>query len=291
MIYIVATISISVFLLILFKLFNLYGVNSFVAIIINYAVASATGLVFLNGPVSKTEIISAGWLSTAIPLGAVFISIFYLISQTAQRISIATASVANKMSVVIPVLFSVFYLHEELSLLKTSGIALALLAVYLSSYTGTNNPQLKKLLWLPVLVFIGSGIIDATLNYTNAFHVKSKHDSALFTTFTFFSAFCVGVIIVIYQLCLKKLSFGNLFNLKNIAGGIILGIPNYFSIYFIFKSLDTNLLSSAQLFPVLNLCNVALAAVCGWLLFKEKLSVINISGIILALVSIILIAL
>ncbi|MGZ3898735.1 MAG: EamA family transporter [Bacteroidia bacterium] len=291
MIYILATIVISVFLLILFKLFQRFGVNSFVAIIINYIAASVTGIIFLNEPFTKTEIFSAGWFPIAIPLGAVFISIFYLISQTAQRISIATASVANKMSVVIPVMFSVFYLHEELSLLKFSGIALALLAVYLSSYTGSNNPHLKKLIWLPILVFIGSGIIDATINYTNAFHVKSKHDSALFTTFTFFSAFCVGIIIVFYQLGTKKLSFGNLFNFKNIIGGIALGIPNYFSIYFIFKSLDTNLLSSAQLFPVLNLCNVALASICGWMIFKEKLSGINIAGIILALISITLIAL
>lgn len=291
MIYIVATIVISVFLLILFKLFDRYQVNSFIAIIINYIVASVTGLIFLNESFSSEEIINAGWLPIAIPLGAVFISIFYLISQTAQRISMATASVANKMSVVIPVMLAVFYLHEELSLLKITGIAMALLAVYLSSYTGNSNPHLKKLIWLPVLVFIGSGLIDATINYTNAIHIKSKHDSALFTTFTFFSAFCIGVIAIIYLLGTRKLSFKNLFDIKNIIGGIALGIPNYFSIYFIFKSLDTNILSSAQLFPVLNLCNVALAAVCGWLLFKEKLSVINIAGIVLALVSIVLIAL
>ncbi|MBI2722317.1 MAG: EamA/RhaT family transporter [Bacteroidetes bacterium] len=291
MLYIISTILISVLLLVIFKLFQLFDVNSFVAIIINYMAATITGILFLNAPVNLHEIINADWFKISLPLGAVFISIFYLISQTAQRIGIATASVANKMSVVIPVLFSIFYLHENLSLIKLCGIFLALIAVYLSTSASENNPQLKKLIWLPILVFIGSGLIDTTINIANTFYVKTKQDSALFSISTFASAFCIGLLLVIYQLSQKKLAVNQLLHFKNIFGGIALGIPNYFSIYFIFKSLDTKLLSSAQLFPVLNLCNVALAAILGWLAFKEKLSVLNVTGIILALISIILIAL
>jgi drug/metabolite transporter (DMT)-like permease len=290
MLYIIAAIVISVFLLILFKLFARYNVNSFVAIIVNYIAATLTGFVFLNAPL-PSGILTASWFPLSIPLGALFLFIFYLISQTAQRISISTASVANKMSVVIPVLFSIFYLHEELSLLKLTGIVLALVAVYLSSAQSGDNSNFKKLIWLPALVFIGSGLIDATINYTNAFLIKTKSDSALFTSVTFLSAFCCGLLVLVYLLGFGKLKMSQVFNLKNIAGGILLGVPNYFSIYFIFKSLDTNLLSSAQLFPVLNLCNVALAAVTGWLIFKEKLSIMNVAGIILALISIVIIAL
>lgn len=291
MLYIISTILISVLLLVIFKLFQVFGVNSFVAIIVNYVAATITGIIFLNTPLNLHEIINADWFKISLPLGAVFISIFYLISQTAQRIGIATASVANKMSVVIPVLFSIFYLQEELSLIKLCGIFLALIAVYLSTASTENNPQLKKLIWLPILVFLGSGLIDTTINIANTFYVKTKHDSALFSISTFASAFCIGTLIVLYQLSQKKLALNQLLNFKNICGGIALGIPNYFSIYFIFKSLDTKLLSSAQLFPVLNLCNVALAAIIGWLAFKEKLSVLNVTGIILALISIVLIAL
>ncbi|MBA3665993.1 MAG: EamA family transporter [Bacteroidetes bacterium] len=290
MLYIIATIFISVFLLFLFKLFTRYQVNSFAAIIINYIVAFTTGMLFFDEPIEINKIVSSAWFPIAVPLGGVFLFIFYLISQTTQRISIATASVANKMSVVIPVLFSIFYLHEELPLLKLCGVCLALLAVYLASASSSNEPYLKKLAWLPILVFFGSGFIDVTLNYTNAFKIKSSNDSAAFTTVTFLSAFCFGIIVVLYQLVTQKASVKTFFNVKNIIAGIALGVPNYFSIYFIFKSLDTHILNSAQLFPVLNLCNVALAAITGWLIFKEKLSVKNIAGIILALIAIILIA-
>ncbi|MBK7668019.1 MAG: hypothetical protein IPJ32_12200 [Sphingobacteriaceae bacterium] len=74
-------------------------------------------------------------------------------------------------------------------------------------------------------------------------------------------------------------------------GGIILGIPNYFSIFFILKSLEANIFTSAQLFPVLNISNVVLTALVGFLVFKEKLSAQNLLGVLLAVISILLITL
>jgi drug/metabolite transporter (DMT)-like permease len=221
--------------------------------------------------------------------------VFYLIGQTAQRISLSTASVANKMSVVIPVLFSVFFIGESLSLLKTGGVVLALLAVYLSTRTASGKTASEgmpasRLVWLPVLVFIGSGIIDTTINAANSFYIRSPEQSALFSIATFLSAFIVGCFVLLYRIGTKRSGVSDIFNVKNIVAGVALGIPNYFSIYFIFKSLDAKIMTSAQLFPVLNLCNVAISAIVGWMIFKEKLSATNVAGIILALISIVIIS-
>ncbi|MDX2171765.1 MAG: DMT family transporter [Bacteroidota bacterium] len=291
MLYIILTILFSVFLLVVFKLFQKFEVNTFVAIIINYITAALTGILFLDTTYSISTVLHANWLIVCVPLGLLFITIFYLISQTAQRISVSTASVANKMSVAMPVLFSVIFLNQQLSVLKIIGIVLALVAVYFSTKTPKTDKVTNKLLWLPIAVFIGSGLIDISINATNAFYISSPNDSALFSITTFLSAFCCGLIIVLFQFFVtKKQTFQSVFKLKNIVGGIVLGIPNYFSIYFIFKSLDAKVLSSAQLFPILNLSNVALSALVAWLLFKEKLSVINIVGICLAVVAIVLIS-
>lgn len=291
MFYIAAAILTGIFVLVIFKLFQKYGVNAFAAIIVNYITAAVTGFIFLPECPAISDFTTAPWITICLPLGVLFISIFYLISQTAQRISLSTASIANKMSVVVPVLYSVIVLHEQLDVLKITGIVLALVAVYLASKSGGNNMDLKKLIWLPVLVFIGSGLIDLNLNAANAFYIRSKADGALFTIGTFLSAFTTGLIIVVVLIITKKFKARELFNLKNLIGGIGLGIPNYFSIYLIFKSLDTKLLSSSQLFPVLNVSNVALSALIGLFIFKEKLSVTNFIGIALALIAIILIAL
>jgi drug/metabolite transporter (DMT)-like permease len=295
MFYIIATILISVLLLVIFKLFARYNVNSLVAIIINYVTATVTGIFFFDGAFEINKILSSDWVYLCVPLGGIFIAVFYLIGQTAQRISLSTASVANKMSVVIPVLFSVFFIGDSLSLLKSAGIVLALLAVYLSTRTTSNttvseSAPANNLFWLPVLVFIGSGIIDTTINAANSFYIRSPEESALFSISTFLSAFLVGCFILAYRIGTKRSAFADVFNRKNIIAGVALGIPNYFSIYFIFKSLDAKIMTSAQLFPVLNLCNVAISAIIGWMIFKEKLSATNVAGIILALISIVIIS-
>ncbi len=291
MLYILLTIVISVLLLLIFKAFQKYGVNSLVAIVVNYITAGITGILFYNSNISISAIIQSEWIYICLPLGVLFISIFYLIALTTQKISISAASVANKMSVIMPVLYSLIFLGQQLSALKIVGIFLAMIAVYLSTRSSKKDNVNSALMWLPVLVFIGSGLIDIAINAGNAFYIKTKGESALFSICTFLSAFAVGVIILLYSVFVKRsLAINEVFAPKNIIGGLILGIPNYFSIFFIFKSLDANVLQSAQLFPVLNLSNVALSAFLGWLVFKEKLSPINLVGIVLAIISILLIS-
>ena len=73
---------------------------------------------------------------------------------------------------------------------------------------------------------------------------------------------------------------------KNILAGIALGIPNYGSIYFLIKALDMHNLESSVIFPVNNVGIVALSVVCARILFNENLSLKNIVGVILAIISI-----
>ncbi len=291
MLYILLTIIISVLLLLVFKAFQKYGVNSLVAIVVNYITAAVTGILFLNSGISLGSIIQSDWIFICLPLGVLFISIFYLIALTTQKISISAASVANKMSVIMPVLYSLIFLGQQLSIVKVTGIVLAMVAVYLSTRSAKKDNVNTALIWLPVLVFVGSGLIDIAINAANAFYIKNNDESALFSICTFLSAFVVGILILLYSVVIKRsLSLKEVLAPKNIIGGLVLGIPNYFSIFFIFKSLEVNVLQSAQLFPVLNLSNVALSAFLGWLVFKERLSPLNLAGIALAIISILLIS-
>ena len=289
MIFIVLAIGTGVFLLCLFKLFRKYDVNTVTAIIINYLAASLTGFLVSQNKAAFFELEEKRWLMYCIPLGFLFFSIFYLMSLTIQKISVAAGSVANKMSVVMPVLFSVFFIGEELDFIKASGVIMALVAVYFATKQGhTQDKAAKKLIWLPVLVFLGSGVIDISLNAAKTYLFTSDTDGELFTTYTFLCAFCFGMLSVPLKNFLK---LETKFSLKNILWGIALGVPNYFSIFLIIKSLEADVLKSSQLFPVLNISNVTLAAITGYILFKEKLSAQNIFGVVLAVISILLITL
>lgn len=293
MFYIILSILLSVILLIIFKLFEKYGVNTFHAIIINYFTATATGITFSGNNFSPHEAMHSEWFWVCFPLGILLISVFRLISITAQKINVSTAAIANKMSVIIPVIFSVLVLNEFIGPGKISGIVLALIALYFTGVAQKNKSNSESnLFYLPLLVFMGSGLIDLIINATNAFLIRGPKDSEMFTTFSFAVAGFLGILILIFQYSNHKKTNTNkvFFEWKSVIGGVILGIPNYFSIFFILKSLESNLFTSAQLFPILNISNVLLASLSGWLLFREKLTLKNYLGILLAVIAIVLIA-
>jgi uncharacterized membrane protein len=83
----------------------------------------------------------------------------------------------------------------------------------------------------------------------------------------------------------------NNFTRKNIIAGIFLGIPNYFSIYFLFKALNFYLNNSAAVFPINNVGIVVASTLFAVLIFSEKLNRKNVIGFVLAIISIILMSL
>ena len=101
----------------------------------------------------------------------------------------------------------------------------------------------------------------------------------------FFTAASLGTMAAIIHDVRKK---KNNFTLKNILAGIILGIPNYFSIYFLFKALNFYSNNSAAVFPLNNVGIVVASTLIAIVAFGEKLSIKNIIGFILAILSIIL---
>lgn len=287
MIYLLCSILASTLIFIAFKLFDKYKVNTLQAIIINYLIACISGLVLYDQPIKVETIVQESWFTGALLLGVLFIVIFNLMAITTQRSGLSVVSVATKMSVVLPILFGILYYGERLNFLKITGILLALAAVYLSSIKNEEGLQVKpKNLIFPALVFIGSGIIDTSLKFLEDSYV-AKTDVPIFSSTIFAAAFILGILIVLYQIITRSFKF----SIKNLIGGIALGVPNYFSIYFIVQALRTEGLDSSTIFTINNVAIVMLSTFVGILFFKEKLIAKNWIGISLAVVSIILVAL
>jgi multidrug transporter EmrE-like cation transporter len=70
----------------------------------------------------------------------------------------------------------------------------------------------------------------------------------------------------------------------------MLGIPNYFSMYFLLKTLSAFHNTSAVVFPVNNIGILAASSLVSILFFKEKMNKLNWYGLLLSVVSIILIS-
>jgi drug/metabolite transporter (DMT)-like permease len=228
----------------------------------------------------------------ALVMGGMFISIFNVIGFTTQKLGVAVASVANKLSLVIPFIFSIYLYNEHATVLKIAGIAVALIAVVLTCYTSQKNndhpEKIKQLLFvLPVLLFISSGLLDTLIVFVkNRFFNTPAGNFNDFLITAFSVAGCLGLLLLGFQIATGRQQFSG----KALLAGIIIGIPNYFSIWFLGKVITSYQGNSSAIIPVNNMGIVLFSAVAAWVIFKEKLTHINWVGIILAVAAIALIA-
>ncbi|MBD1261222.1 DMT family transporter [Maribacter polysiphoniae] len=270
---------------VIFKLYEIYRIETPYAIITNYVVACSVGLFFYSGEVKPLEIAEQPWFLGTLLLGVLFIVVFNLMAKTSQTVGVSVASVATKMSLVIPVIFGILVYKETLGFLKVVGILLALAAVYFASIKKKEIKFERSSLLLPILVFLGSGIIDTSIKYVQETKIK-ENEFPLFSATVFAAAAFVGLFFIIFKAFKTPLKI----NVKNILGGIALGVPNYFSIYYLLRALQNPTLNSASVFTINNVAIVMLSTLLGIVLFKEQISPKNWGGIVLAIISIILVA-
>lgn len=282
MIYLLLSILSSTAIFVVFKLFKKYEVNILQGIVVNYFTACFLGLLLYKGQINPTEIIQTSWFIPAIVLGFLFIAIFNVMALTAQKNGLSVASVASKMSVVMPVIFGIVVFKESVGAQKIIGIIFALVAVYLTSVKQKGNVVLTQSIYLPIILFLGSGIIDTSINY-----FAPDDNIPLFSATIFAFAAMIGILLLFGRLVKSN----NKFKLKSIPFGIALGFVNYCSIHFLLLALRVENTESSTLFTINNIAILALSTLIGLVLFKEKISNKNWIGIILALISILLVTL
>ncbi len=286
MFWLLLSIITNTILILILKAFPKFGIITLQGIVVNYFVAGSIGLLLTGIPIRISEIPHQPWSWVPLALGFLFITIFLLLAKTAQTLGVSVATVANKMSVAIPVVAAIFLYEESVTFWKITGLIIAIAAVYLTSLPPNKNEiHVKGKLWMPALIFLGSGLIDAIVNHAKRNLVPDNH-LALFLSLCFLTAGTIGISTILY----RRIKFLEKFRSKSIIAGIILGIPNYFSIYGITRALGSKVMESSALYPVNNMGIVALSALAAMILFKEKLSMINWLGILLSLGAIAMIA-
>lgn len=291
MIYLIGSIILTSYLTLSFKACERYRVNVFQAIVFNYITCVITGSIVNGAFPIHVENMQTPWFKWACVMGLMFVSIFNVVAITAQRIGVAVASVANKLSLIIPVILSVYLYQETVAGWKAIGVALALIAVVLTCYSPKRNidgQSVKKsmfIYFLPFILFLSSGLLDALINHVQITYVTDENNNDYLVS-SFFSAATIGTIALLIQYLRKK----EIFAMRNVISGVLIGIPNYFSIWCLVHFLKQSPWQTSASIPVNNMGIVLFSSVVAWLLFKEKLSKINWVGILLSLLAIYLIA-
>ncbi len=290
MIYLLLCILSSAAVLVTFKFAERLKVNTFSAILVNYITACLAGFFLANGDVKPLLNLNIGTVIFMLILGAMFISVFRLIGLSTQRAGVAVTSVATKMSVILPILFSVWIdANDSLNTVKIIGIALALVSVLLTTYKKDKLTHGSAGLYLPLLIFIGIGIIDSSVKYAQTTFVTNELNP-IFNSAVFAIAGTIGFAILPFN----KAAANNLQHIKTWLLGVILGLVNFGSMYFMIAALNhTDALTGKQmqgsiLFGINNIGVVVASVFLGLMLFKERPTRTNWAGILLSVISIVI---
>ena len=289
MLYLAGAIIFSSWLTIAFKVAERFGISTFQAIIFNYFTCVLTGILLEGTLPVVADIVKSPWFLWAVLMGLMFVSIFNLVAYTTRKSGVAIASVANKLSLVIPFLFSVYLYNENISFLKISGVLVALLAVFLTcipSSSPKNGADFKwNLFLLPLVLFVGSGLLDTLIKYVEVNFIKaSNHNSYIITAFSI--AGFAGTIIFGGMLIKGK----ERLDPRAIVAGILIGVPNYFSLWCLVHVLKIYEGNSSAIIPITNMGIVLFSTLVAALFFRERLSRLNWLGVLLAIIAISLIA-
>ncbi len=187
MIYLLASILLSVMLLLNFRLFPRYNVNTVQAISLNYVVCFLTGYVLLPTGVTFSMDLSQTWTWIALGIGVAFVITFLLSGASTQRNGITATSLANNLSLVIPVCVSLFILRSggrPFDVLNYLGLVLAVVAVGLSTYrkVGDDVPDTKARrgigALLPLAVFLMYGFTNTMINVMNVRYIANDESTS-----------------------------------------------------------------------------------------------------------------
>ena len=225
MVYLVLAIVCSSIINWLFRVFKRQNVGTLQAIVVNYITCSSIGQFWSGEFIFSQAHIQENYFWFALILGTLFIGIFFSMARTTALFGVSANAVSAKMGLIFPTLFFFFYLKESMNSWHWAGIGFALLAVFLINRKTTKQDSDSKAYYYPILVFLGSGVIDTCMKWIDITYLKGA--SPLMPTTTIFTgAGIIGIVVLL---------FSKQWNIKpkEWIAGIALGIPNYFSIYFL----------------------------------------------------------
>lgn len=234
------------------------------------------------GALSPVEAIKTSWIPYSFTLSIFFISGFYFVGMTVQKFGIGLATLMQKMSLVISVAYMMVIFGESVTTLKMIGILLAIISILLYNNKALAKDHKSSELWLlPLLTWVISGIIEVLL-FLGQHTGNVGDDQSSFVTMIFFGAFVIGI-----TSHLIKNGFAGLEKRKNWTAGIVLGVPNFFSMYFLVKALNIGWEGSV-VFPINNIGVLILSSIVALLVFQEKINTLRWIGLTMAVAAIVL---
>jgi len=274
--YFILALFFSIGILIIFKAFEKYKVRNLQVIVISYGVSGALAVSNSYSNNNNISQILGNNYIIAIILGISFFIGFIFLSLSTQKLGLSITSIAVNISVIIPVIVAAIIYNEKIYGYHLIGLLLAFPGFYLILKPSKQKPfQWKSIIFPLVLFFIG-GLNNSLLRQAEV--IGAMDFPMAFLGILFSIAFAVSIIYTIVtkqEISLK---------VKEMGFGVLLGSFNFASTYFFLKSL--NHFPSSLYFSIYNLSFIAISAIVGLVIYKEKLSKTNLLGLIIAAIAV-----
>jgi drug/metabolite transporter (DMT)-like permease len=279
MLYLILAIASSTSIIVLFKIFSRLKINTFYAIIVNYVVAAAFGFLSESSNYSFIDIPSKPWFWLAVAAGFSFIVGFNLFALSAHHAGVALTGMASRMSLIVAVSAGLLVFGDKPGIIRIAGIFLGIVAFYFTFHRDRMVEVDRKLIFLPVALLLVHGFSDLLMKIGQQFYIGG--DFTLFLATVFLAALAFGVLFLV----IRKPQQGR-FTYKELLGGIVIGLANWYSGYFLLLVLDV--FDVSFVIPMINIGIVTAASLIGYLVFREKLRPFNWIGVALAVIAIML---
>jgi drug/metabolite transporter (DMT)-like permease len=276
MIYVGLSVLCSVLVSVLLKLAKRTGFEVGQAVAWNYAVAAVLAMLLLRPSLAPLRQPGVPWLALA-GLGVLLPTIFLALGASVRHAGIVRSDAAQRLSLLISLLAAFALFGERPDALKVTGCVLGLAAlagmVWRVDRGGTAAGGMAR--WgYPLLVFAGFGVIDILFKRVAAAGVPLG--ASLLAVF-------VLALLVAFAIELGRRAR---FNLRGLLGGLLLGLCNFGNILFYLRAHRALPHDPARVFASMNLGVVALGALVGLWLFRERLSRLNLAALGLALLAV-----
>lgn len=283
MIFVLLSVLCSVLVSVLLKLSRRLDADVGQAIAWNYAVTSVLTALLLQPSVASLRNPGVPWWSL-LALGILLPTIFLALAAAVRHAGIVRSDAAQRLSLLLSLLAAFVLFGEQLSAFKLGGIALGLLALLCMVWRSESYPMPESAgSWkYPLLVFAGFGMIDIL------FKRVAQAGVPLGTSLQ--AMFALALLVAFAMQLWRCLRGSARFTARSAMAGLLLGLFNFGNILFYLRGHQALPQHPALVFASMNIGVVALGALVGTLVFRERLSRLNLAGVALALVAITLVA-
>ncbi|MCB0713774.1 MAG: EamA family transporter [Ignavibacteriae bacterium] len=230
----------------------------------NYVVASLLGF----GMGDFDSLITLQWVAFAALLGGGFVAGFLLLMKSIRATGLAITGSVARTATIGPVLLSIIFYSEHPNLLQIIGIACGVSAFLLLGLSQrqqsfVESSQISKVLLLTLLFLVMT---------FNDFGMKIAEVNKVDISRLFFVLFGTAGMIcwsLIGVRRMKKKDWQQITRRDLLLGGV-LGIPNYFSSWFLIRALQD--VPASIVFPTVSAGGVIAVTLAAVLLWHEELS-------------------